>query len=102
MPYVTQLNGALVGTEADVLVVEIPATTVLNDFGTSEEFGRYDVADDADGAETVNQGDFVAPVVGGTPMPGTYPGSGSLSTAVSRWECRMTTRFSAIPGLPFS
>ncbi|HRO13749.1 MAG TPA: Hint domain-containing protein [Paracoccus sp. (in: a-proteobacteria)] len=81
MPYVTQLNGALVGTEADVLVVEIPPTTVLNDFGPSEKFDNYNVADDANGAETVTQGDFAAPVVGGAPMPGTYLGSGSLSTA---------------------
>lgn len=83
MAYLTQINGATVDLEAATPIVTLPSTGVLNSFGESVEFTSYNVDGTGDGttAETVETGDFLAPVVDGTPVPGTYGGGVELSNA---------------------
>lgn len=81
MPYVTKINGALVEVGVDGSIVTIPSTSVLNDFGESVEFSQYEVQEDDTGAENVEAGEYLAPIIDGEPEPGTYLGSGSMANA---------------------
>ena len=81
MPVLTQLEGTLITGTIDDPVVTLPPTSVLNNFGPSQSFDGYRVQDDATGPETVAAGEFLTPVIDGEPLPGTYLGSGVLSTA---------------------
>ena len=81
MAYMTQLAGAVLALdELDLTIVEIPPTSVLNNFGASDEITQYNVQDDGDAA-TLEQGDYMAPVTNGTPTPGTYVGTGVIENA---------------------
>jgi len=80
MPYITQINGATIDLQATNPVVTLPPTGVLNSFGTSTQFSSYNVLDDADAA-TTETGDYLAPVVGGSPVSGTYQGGVEFSNA---------------------
>lgn len=80
MPYITQINGATIDLNASTPVVTLPPTGVLNSFGTSTEFSSYNVLDDANSA-TTETGDYLAPIVGTTAIPGTYQGGVTFSTA---------------------
>lgn len=81
MPYITQVPGAFLTVDSVSLlnVVTIPTTSVLNDLEGSQEFDTYEVRDDENGAGTLAQGDYVAPVVDGDPLSGTYIGAGQIS-----------------------
>ncbi|WP_405403839.1 Hint domain-containing protein [Paracoccus sp. Ld10] len=88
MPVLTQLAGTTITGTIESPVVTLPPTSVLNSFGAGQPFDSYRVQDDATGANTVAAGEFLTPVfedtpVPGedTPLPGTYLGSGVLSTA---------------------
>ncbi|RJE86412.1 Hint domain-containing protein [Paracoccus onubensis] len=81
MAYMTQLAGAVLALdELDLTIVEIPPTSVLNNFGSSDEISQYNVQDDGDAA-TLEQGDYLAPVTNGTATPGTYVGTGVIENA---------------------
>lgn len=83
MSYITEVPGAVLSLDNTSLlnVVKIPATTALNDLNGSKEASSYIVHDDANGPETLTQGDYLAPVVDGTSMPGTYIGAGTFQNA---------------------
>lgn len=81
MPVLTQLEGTLITGTIDDPVVTLPPTSVLNNFGPSQSFDGYRVQDDDTGPETVAAGEFLTPVIDEEPLPGTYLGSGTLSTA---------------------
>lgn len=80
MPFITQINGATINIVADTPVVTLPSTGVLNSFGTSVEFTEYNVLDDADPA-TTETGEYIAPVIAGSPVPGVYGGGTTIGTA---------------------
>lgn len=81
MAVLTEFQGAVIGGSAESPILTLPPTVVLNSFGSPQSIDSYNVQDDASGPTTVVAGDFLAPVVGGTPIPGEYRGSGTLSTA---------------------
>jgi len=83
MAYLTPIPGAVLELDDVSLlnVVSMPDTTVLNDLDGSQEITSYQVEDDDNGAETLEQGDYMAPVVDGAPVPGTYVGSGTIENA---------------------
>lgn len=80
MPFITQINGAIIEVVADTPVVTLPQTGLLNSFGTSTEFTSYNVQNDGT-PETTETGDYLAPIVNGSPVPGTYGGGASFGTA---------------------
>jgi Hint domain len=80
MPYITQINGATISVDTGTPVVTLPPTGVLNSFGTSTQFDEYNVLDDGS-STTTEAGEYLAPVVGGTPLPGTYQGGVEFSNA---------------------
>lgn len=80
MPYITQINGATIGLETGTPVVTLPPTGVLNSFGTSRQFDEYNVLNDGS-STTTETGEYLAPVVGGSPIPGTYQGGVEFSNA---------------------
>lgn len=83
MPYITQINGATIDLSAETPIVTLPPTGVLNSFGPSTQFAAYNVDGTGDGSQpqTVSTGDFLAPVVDGAPVPGTYGGGVTFSNA---------------------
>lgn len=81
MPVLTQLEGTTITGTVDSPVVTLPPTSVLNDFGAGQSFDGYRVQDDETGPNTVTAGEFLTPIIDGEPLPGTYLGSGVLSTA---------------------
>ena len=81
MPVLTQLEGTTITGTIDSPVVTLPPTSVLNDFGAGQSFDGYRVQDDETGPATVAAGEFLTPVIDEEPLPGTYLGSGILSTA---------------------
>ena len=80
MPFITQINGAIIEVVSDTPVVTLPQTGLLNSFGTSTEFTSYNVQNDGT-PETTETGDYLAPIVNGSPVPGTYGGGASFGTA---------------------
>lgn len=80
MPYITQINGATISVDTGTPVVTLPPTGVLNSFGTSTQFDEYNVLDDGS-STTTEAGEYLAPVVGGAPLPGTYQGGVEFSNA---------------------
>lgn len=81
MAFLSRLEGAVLGlNEVNEDVVEIPSTSVLNNFETSDEITHYNVQDDGDAA-LLQQGDYMAPVINGTPIPGEYVGTGVIENA---------------------
>lgn len=83
MPVLTQLEGTTITGTVDSPVVTLPPTSVLNDFGAGQSFDGYRVQDDETGPNTVTAGEFLTPIIDGEPLPGTYLGSGVLSTAAA-------------------
>ncbi|WP_273687561.1 Hint domain-containing protein [Ketogulonicigenium vulgare] len=83
MPYLTAVNGAVVNLSLPTPILTLPSTNILNAFGTSTLFSQYNVDGVGDGStpETVQGGDYLAPIIGGSPVPGTYAGSGTFQTA---------------------
>lgn len=81
MPYITRINGTVVDLAAPTPIVTLPPTGLLNSLGPSTEFPSYNVDGSGDGtqSETVSTGDFLAPVVNGEPVPGTYGGGVTFS-----------------------
>ncbi|TJZ91767.1 Hint domain-containing protein [Paracoccus gahaiensis] len=78
MPFLTQINGATIDLGAETPVVTLPPTGVLNSFGESREFEQYNVLDD--GSSTTTQpGEYLAPIVGGEPIAGSYQGGVEFS-----------------------
>lgn len=80
MPFLTQINGATIDLEAETPVVTLPPSGVLNSFGESREFEQYNVLND-DSSTTTQPGEYLAPVVGGEPIPGSYQGGVDFSNA---------------------
>lgn len=80
MPYITQINGATISVETGTPVVTLPSTGVLNSFGTSTQFDDYNVLND-DSTTATETGEYLAPVVDGSPLPGTYQGGVEFSNA---------------------
>ncbi|MFN3278087.1 MAG: Hint domain-containing protein [Paracoccus hibiscisoli] len=81
MPVLTELQGTTITGSVDSPVLTLPPTLVLNDLGPGQTIDSYNVQDDTAGPNEVVNGDFLAPVVGGSPVPGTYLGSATISTA---------------------
>lgn len=83
MAYLTKVPGAVLTVDGVSLrqVVELPETSVLNGLSDSQEISSYQVHDDDNGPETLGQGDYMAPVVGDTAIPGTYIGAGIIENA---------------------
>lgn len=83
MAFISRLEGAVLGLNGvDQSMVEIPSTSVLNNFETSNEITHYNVQVGEDGdAALLQQGDFMAPVINGTPILGTYVGTGVIENA---------------------
>lgn len=81
MPVLTQLEGRTITGSVESPVVTLPPTSVLNDFGAGQSFDGYRVQDDETGPATVAAGEFLTSVIDEEPLPGTYLGSGILSTA---------------------
>ena len=78
MPFLTQINGATIDLGAETPVVTLPPTGVLNSFGESREIEKYNVLNDGS-ATTTQPGEYVAPVVGREPIPGSYQGGVEFS-----------------------
>ncbi|WP_378946198.1 Hint domain-containing protein [Paracoccus sp. R86501] len=81
MAFLTEAPAGLVNTGTiSAPILDFPASSVLNNLGSSDLIDSYNVQDDTLGPNVVVAGDFLAPVVAGTPIPGTYLGSGELTT----------------------
>ncbi|WP_244936035.1 Hint domain-containing protein [Paracoccus siganidrum] len=85
MPHYTEIPNAVLEVGADLTLVTLPSTQIVNLFGPSEEFTRYGVLGGDDGT-TLSQGDNMSlvdenddPVFSG----GTYLGEATLSTAAA-------------------
>ena len=83
MPFITQINGATVDLSAATPLVTLPSTGLLNNISASAEFPSYNVNGAGDGTqpEAVSNGYYLAPVLDGTPLPGTYGGGVTFSNA---------------------
>lgn len=80
MPFLTQINGATIDLEAETPLVTLPSTGVLSSFGQSRQIEEYNVLRD-DSPRTTEAGEYVAPVVGGQAIPGSYQGGVDFSNA---------------------
>lgn len=83
MPYITEIPRSLITVNADGEIVFLPDTSLVNAFGPSQEFARYDV--DATTGTTIENGDNIAPVdSSGDPLiSGTYVGTATVSNAAT-------------------
>jgi hypothetical protein len=78
MAFLTEIIGATIDLGIPSPVVTLPSTGVLNAFGTSQSIDSYNVLDDADPLTSI-KGDFLAAIVNGSPVAGTYQGGVTFS-----------------------